>query len=446
MSTHDLKVRKHDYLENLREKVNASEFSYFQKDWVEIQNGNIESSGKSNEAIKEFCSSLKYGKSVIKALEIWTCGLNCAINEFKRDITSMEIRDFAYLTQFRLMEEGSELTDYLEWFFGEAIRTYVDENVTWSDQSFADLSDKNLFEPLKGALISRLNPVSKIYDKLRFSYGENRKRNHFKMGDLFIHDSEIRMIISADCDLIPRNDQNDNEPKVKVPRILTVGGVIKEFEDISLDKPELLYELLFKNSISKTIEWEKKDVCSHNITKDCSDDFSKIYDGKNWYNYHATLRPQYAKNIQSKVLGDLSRVGLEVTPPIIVPPVPVSAFIKGKDFKFHKLPEFENSFVSVLFAAKRKNEDKKENFILFQNEYVESLIEWLKNNQDEYKHLTSVQDVLDAEEDFKNCMVNLGLKLSKSGEFGIYTEFQNKYDPVKVKVKWLKFLVDLPKG
>src|SRR3546814_5618679 len=99
----------------------------------------------------DVCSSDLFGSVLQRALVKWRAGAADALNAFIGEIGSLDPKDFAYLFRFRLLGEGQRMSDYLEWIFGEGLKTLVDEKVEWGDGSFARLDEKGLSSSIEGA-------------------------------------------------------------------------------------------------------------------------------------------------------------------------------------------------------------------------------------------------------------------------------------------------------
>ena len=431
-----LEKTKKSYFDGLRGSVNAIQFDFVHKSWFEMKGKNITVRPQATRVLEKICNSLEIGRIVNKSINIWFRGAKRGIKSLKQDISSMELEDFAYLKRFRLNNEDVSFKDYLEWLFGEAMRSYVDEKVEWNDPCFEDIENDKLIQSIKGAQQSKLSPVSKIFYKIRVSDSKNRKRTRFCMGDLFTFNDKIRMVITPDCDLVIRKKSK----KGYKGSMLTVGGDILEFEKIDSYIPEFV----IIDSISKTINWKVKDITSHQFGDGRTKNFDLLKHNGDDYKYIGTLRPLFAKNIQDSVLSDLSRVALEVAPAVTIP-APVSAFVLNKKNKYEKLQSIDEAVVRVLFAVSKSHKTNEVHRIFFQTEYVENLLSWMVNHKDKSGIIkSSIDKILDDKDDFKKCMTETGLKVNKnSTKYGIYAIFKKNNN--KKRHYWMKFVVDLSK-
>ena len=268
------------------------------------------------------------------------------LKELYEELRDLDVKDFAYLLRFRLYEEGEPFADYLEWFLGESLRAVVDNRVEWNTEEFSRLNARELTDAIEGAHPVPSSRIAHFFDRMRFNSRRNRARVRFGLGDLFIAPDKksVRMVITADCDLVVRDGSRGAN------RLLTVGGTIRGMGD----EKALAGDLIFYGT-PKALTWNLKDVASHDF-----DDMSELQVGETTYSYYATMRALAAQGIQKEVLGDLARVGLAV-PPTVDVGAPVKVYLKKKVEKRPQLTELDDleEAHAQVFMPRGGSSDKK---------------------------------------------------------------------------------------
>src|SRR3546814_13373259 len=98
-----------------------------QKTWVTLDGQKLKIANDAADALLDTSQGFEFGSVLQRALVKWRAGAADALNAFIGEIGSLDPKDFAYLFRFRLLGEGQRMSDYLEWIFGEGLKTLVEE-------------------------------------------------------------------------------------------------------------------------------------------------------------------------------------------------------------------------------------------------------------------------------------------------------------------------------
>ena len=437
MSSKMLHTEIEKYLGDILGKINAVQFGFVCKDWFNKDGvaGNIDTPAVN--AMTVLCESLEFGRSLKGALEAWEEATSDAVKEQKRLVSSMNILDFAYLKRYRLKKERVSVSNYLKWFLGESIQSLITEHKNWSNPHFENLENNELISSLKGAQPIHTLETLELYKRVRII--NNLNRQHYSMGDVFVKKEDIRMIFSPECDLVPRkNGEGDENSKLKpkAPYMLSVGGKIINFTE----KNAQINEIIVIDNKIRSIDWKLHDICSH---KSCEDPstisyIDPILNKAVNYEYKGTLRELYAKDIQTKVLSSLSRVGLSI-PPVLHINAKITTYLKTDTSFFDELKNLQDTSISIILP---EGENKDKCKVLFHENYVDTLIDQLGNyrNTNIYKNNQNFKNFL-SDQDLKKKMLKKGFELSETSTYK--TGVVLKRDKSKVEKSWLKFVIDL---
>lgn len=345
MSSHEVAHRMDDFRRDVSQDsgdVFAARFDFLQKKEVATtQDGHITIEAGALDALLGIVQSFAFGRAAFMALRQWKIGVDQAIVSVWRDINALKVKDFAYLTRFRLAQEGMNLSEYLEWFFSECLNDAIVRAVNWNHQGFndIDLADGPANQ-VRGAFDGATDQVAIMFDRVRVEKPRNTARRNHRMGDLFIGkrnpgDRMIRAILTPDCDLLIRKSG-----KAKAVRVLTVGGVLRDIH--ASDAP--LADFLLIDDKPQCVRWNLKDVRTYDFNQ-----WPKpAADGRIW-KFLGTLRPLYAYELRARALEDLARFGLNV-PPALGSSAAAKAIVSGedRDFEFPLAPHGQAACSLVL--------------------------------------------------------------------------------------------------
>ena len=428
MSVRQAEEFAQSYRGDLEGKVTRLRFGFFDKKWV-VQTGNeLSVSADAADVLIDTSGSFSFGRDLESALRGWKDGAEEGLKQLYKELREFDLKDFAYLLRFRLYEESVPFADYLEWFLGESLRAEVDNQVDWSASEFSNLNDRKLTESIRGADPMPSQRMGRSYDRIRFSHTHvNRVRHRFCFGDVFLdpEKNDVRMVITPDCDLVSREN---NERNAKT--LMTVGGTIHGMNENRVYADNLVY----LDDTINSIEWHIKDLMSHKFG-----DISRIKVNATEYEYFASMRTIPAQSVQKLVLGDLARVGLAV-PPTVYVVAPVKIFVKMADKKnpWFKLESLEDARAQVFIP--RGGSDRKM-FALFTTRFVRSLVARLGEiNKDDLsrEHQTHLKNWINQVEKVEEKMLEEGIELPNKGIFNMYASTESKN-----RKHWLNLVVNI---
>lgn len=426
MSSEDVADRKDAYLSRLEDRVMAIRSGFLLKGWVQGRGQELTASGEAADVLMDTSGSFEFGRALETALKVWKVGAEEALIQLFSELREFDVKDFAYLLRFRLYEEGEPFADYLEWFLGESLRAIVDGKVDWRSSEFRKLNDRTLTQAIEGAHPFPSPRLARFFHRLRFNSWERRSRGRFALGDVFVspdHKS-VRMVISPDCDLVPRNN------KPAAVRILTIGGSIRGLNE----QGAWAGELIFRNS-PRAIKWNYKDLRTHEFG-DCA---TLLVDEKP-FAYFASMRAMPAQTIQKAVLADLSRVGLAV-PPTVDVGAPVKVYFKRRVGNQGRVEELEGLREARAQAFMPRGGKDLKMRILFTPKFFRDLLARLQElSEDDVlcAHRESWRDWIAQSENVRSAMLRDGLEVP--GE--ALHKLQTSVGTPKGKA-WLEIVVDI---
>lgn len=306
-------------------KVFASRFGFFRKSDVHVEPLPADAPQGRPEPIAvirpgadvllDVVQSHPFGLQLHNALLMWLTSSTEAVGKMRKEIEELELKDFAYLVNYRLAQEGMSLFDYLEWFFGECLLGSI--GMLTADKARRPSREKldKHADLVEGAYEGRTEKIGELYHRARID--TNLNPAHMRMGDLYVPSAEaaptrIWAVLTPDCDLILRDG------KRAVDRFLTVEGQLRPY-----DAPKSsLADFIILGKFQYSIEWKLRNLATR-------ENFGDL-------RYCGTLRPLYAQDLQNQVLENLGRVGLAVAP-VIRMNGHFRLFIRKGDSKLHAI-------------------------------------------------------------------------------------------------------------
>ena len=339
-------------------------FQFLEKRLLREEEGNIAIDHVAADVLLDTIQGYLFGKVLQQAFLQWKVGAESALKTFMDNVGNLDTRDFAYLLRFRLREEGQPLSEYLEWLFGECLKSVIEEKINWEHDSFSRLDgNENMEEKIEGAFEGASNNIAELFDRVRV----NRRRPasngyRYQLGDLFVQPSErhIRIVITPDCDLVVRNG------KTRVNSVLTMGGTLHTFDDESVAADDLI---LWEEK-AYSIRWNPKDLQTYPIQG------NDAIGNNNELQFLGTLRPLYAQKMQRQALTDLSSIGLPVAPAIGINAT-ATAWIKTKDVT-NPFKEIEIDSSTLATIIPPRTGQKNGHRILLRRRFVNELIDQLR--------------------------------------------------------------------
>lgn len=432
MSSHSVRKEAASFRQEIaegRKKLFASRFKYISKDDLEEEeDGSITVESAAADALLDIAQSHRYAGSIEEALQQWRNGVDAAVEEIWSTITDLELRDYAYLSRFRLAEEEQPFSSYLDWFLGEVLVDSVGRSVKWDHSSFKSLdagaTKNNAGGAIEGAFDGPTDRIAELYFRARVDARPGRQGTDMRTGDLYVHKDrpeEILAVVTPDCDLMLRDG------KRKAKRMMVVAGVIQK-----INAPD--------SSIADYIQLGRKKAA--NIVWDPKDIRTLEYDaiGADTHSLVGTLRPLYAQELQRKVLSDLGRVGLAVAPALAMT-AKASIVFAGANGPI-KVTLANRGKASCVVIPKRGGSDKAR--IIYQRGFASDLLDKIFTQPvgslvaDANAHLGSLRNAKTQQQ--------LLDKLCRDGQsdgeeaFGIKTSL--KGEDTKGKIPWCQILVE----
>ncbi len=365
MSSHAVADRAPNFRKEVRGGENpifASRFQYMAKeDLKEDQNGRIEIEPGAADALLDIAQRHAFAGSIEDALTHWKNGVDIAVGDVWKTITELELKDFAYLSRFRLADEGQPLSTYLEWFFGEVLVDAIARSVSWNVPSWAALDNSpkkgSPGSQIEGAFDGPTGAIAKLYYRARVDERPARENKDMRVGDIYIgaNDGEVLAVVTPECDLIVRRNG-----RRAAPRLTAVAGSLQP-----LSGPETsVADFLIRNKELVNVVWNTKDVRTIEYESIGSD-------GR--YRLLGTLRPLYAYELQRRVLNELGRVGLAVAPAMAVN-ARASVVVRGKAGP-KMLDLGSEADASCAVIPRRGGTDKPR--VIYRRSFVNGLLERL---------------------------------------------------------------------
>ena len=369
MSSEGVKARADEFRKSVnasaeKERVLALRFRFLKKDWIKEGNPDLEIDTDAADSLLDTAQGYQFGKVLQQALVTWRQGAENAMERFFKGMGNLGPKDFAYLFRFRLQDEGEQMSDYLEWMFGENIRALIDESVDWRSAAFSELDKPELSAAIEGAFDGPSKQIAEMFHRTRLNNAETRARTRYALGDIYLcsDNKTVRAVVTPDCDLVPRSG------KTKVKEILTMGGELRSFDQESASADQFI----FLNKRARSLKWNTKDLKTFPAQGETS-----LHEDNN-FKLIGTLRPIYAQEMQRLALTDLSRVGVAVAPTLGVD-AKITAWLRVKAETGQKL-EFEDLKIGTANTAtiilERGSVDHGHT-VLLRRSYVHTLLEKL---------------------------------------------------------------------
>lgn len=433
MSSHSVRQEAAKFRQEInqdRNKLFASRFQYISKDDLdEGDDGSIEIESVAADALLDIAQNHKFAGAVEEALLLWQVGVDRAVKEVWDKITDLELKDYAYLSRFRLAEEGQPFSSYLEWFLGEVLVDSIARSVKWDHASFTALdagaTSTNAGGQIEGAFDGTTDRIAELYFRARVDARPAREGKDLRTGDLYVHaevPDEILAIITPDCDLVLR------DKKRKAKRMMAVAGVVQPIN--APDSSIADYIQLGKRKAANVV-WNSKDLRTIEYEHIGADAFRLV----------GTLRPLYANELQRRVLTDLGRVGLAVAPALAMT-ARASVIVAGADGKFTKLPVAQKKKASCVVIPKRGAADKPR--IIYHRSFASDLLDKLLALADEAltpeaKSYLGPLKASQKQQVFLDKLCRDG-QLEGDAAFGIVSSLQPQ--KTKGQVPWCQILVE----
>lgn len=366
MSSHHVVKDKSDEFRrdarDIKEPIFASRFHFMAKDDLTVGDDDvIEIKHDATNALLDIAQCHIFSGAIEDALIHWKNGVDSAIADVWKNITELELKDFAYLSRFRLAEEGQSLSSYLEWFFGEVIVDAIARKVDWSKPSFMILDQSALKSTpgsqIEGAFDGSTEKIAELYYRARVDERKEREGKDLRLGDVYSSskENEVLAVLTPDCDLVRRKDRR------AAPRLTVVAGTIQP-----LNAPDSsIADFIKKGNIPYNIVWDTKDVRTVEYDTIGAEGNVQLL---------GTLRPLYAQELQRRVLNEFARVGVAVAPAMAVT-AKAEGVVRGVNGSI-PLPLSKPDQASCAVIPKRGGSDRPR--IIYHRSFVQEMLEQLE--------------------------------------------------------------------
>lgn len=337
-------------------------------------------------------------------------------SHFINSIKSLSLEDYAYIQNLSLMADGHPLGDYMLTIFSahlgsvlfemnESVRrqqAVIDQlsferlpiNMTMPSPQLVDMYDSALFNKNVGDISHHPalpNQASNSGTETEISILYSGEQPNLSLGLLFINskENEVRMVINADCDLA--YSVNRKRRVEADTSILLVPGKLQELIQGQPIPDGIRTEFFRFQEKSFRINWQITKLMSvkykDTVALLTADGFSP----------YARLRPPYALEIQRAFAANLTRIGLPVAPPFMMPArVKILRKSGAKDVEPILAESADLAFL-VLFKDSQEIENKHQMRCYFTASFGQELKRVVFSLIDMYQQLHDESSELDAD-------------------------------------------------
>lgn len=339
MSSHEVEARAEEYRSRIRGDVDKqdlvykSQFFFLEKAQLKFGEGDaIAMEQPASDVLLDIFQSFEFGRALNGSLDTWLKASTNSVTKIRDEIVHLSLKDFAYLVKFRLGDEGQDLLDYLEWFFGQCLLDQIGKTVDgipelagWSKQLEAAAIQ------VEGAFDGATTKVAELYHRVRIEGLRRTGRPNYRMGDLYVVEAggtrSVAAIITPDCDLIFRGTKRN------VQRITTIAGKLTSYDGPTSAVSNFILVRENETDVHYNVNWNVKDLRTWDLMPpsgpvegmaaegEAEEELGETFwpqpnasDGSR--TFIGTLRPLYAQQLQREVLHDFGRVGVPVAPAI----------------------------------------------------------------------------------------------------------------------------------
>jgi hypothetical protein len=274
--------------------------------------------------------------------------MDSARNVFEGQINSLSISDYAYIQKLCLEDEEHPLGNYVLWLFGEHYIHLLSEALRDQRKAINNISIDDL--PPSQFIPSLV--LAEIYNSALFENVSDADELQF--GDIFVKDKDVRIVINPECSLVRDVDgdlsiillhgelveHSKSDPKKTAPNIRT------EMFQLEIEDAKKSFRIAWY--LNRFDSFKYKEVKA--IVKDRG--FEKVF----------RLKLPNALQIQNAFSSNLTRVGINVAPPIYSP-LKVEVFCEGTDGKAEQLLPLGDNLAYLFFVKRQDKCALKSDFI-----------------------------------------------------------------------------------
>lgn len=440
MSSHENTAAAASYRHNISGKVYASRFGFMPKKQVEKDQQKFKFGDEALTTILDVFQSYKFGRGLHVAFERWGAAAASAVVQMQTQISNLELRDIAYLTRFRLADEGQDVWEYLEWLLAECLTDELGKQLDKQpDSSALAYLTKEDAKEIGGAFDGPTETVAKLYHRVRIEDKRTAERKNFRLGDIYLRseqgkEPEIIAVMNPDCDLMLRPN---GERGAKT--LLTLHGTL---EDFNLPKTSI-GDFIIIDGVPKNVSWDYK----HVRTIGFDGPMAKAGLSLAPYRFLGSLRSLYGQEIQANLLNQLGRVGVAV-PPALAFSASVKLYCRRKNGDPLELPLGDATVTQCYFVPARQSSHTGK--AVFTHKFVQNLMSAIEKID---KEILQQEDVAILEKivspKVQQSIVNstyAGISLDAPICEGVFLTAKSPYKPPKDSKNplWVVMSVSIP--
>lgn len=441
MSSHLHSLKAKDYRASLKQGVFASRFTFIAKTKVQMaKSGEITLEEDVAEALLDIFQSYQFSRGLDAFLECWTASAKSAVETIEGHISNLDLREIAYLVQFRLAGEGQNLPEYLEWFLGE---TLLDKLCAHIDMDPVASNFKNMLSPeiaghVESAFDGPTDNIAKMYHRVRIDSRRPEPRGNFRLGDLYLVKKDsipksVLAIMNPDCDLILRPNG-----KRAIDEALMVIGELQKF-----DAPQTSAgDYLLIDDMPFNINWKYKKIRSFPFSGFLESPGLSVEN----YTYLGALKPLYAQEIQRNLLHTLGRVGVYVPPAIAIS---ASAKVEVKSSTNTKVvvPICGAAKTACYFFPSRGGTDK--GVVVFKRSFISGFMTAIQDLKPEDLHDSGLEKLKAMKEipGYEHMLIFVkGIKIGEVFSSGILVTDKKAIKLVEAPWCWISISIEEPEA
>jgi hypothetical protein len=298
MSSHEVEARAEEYRSRIRGDVDKqdlvykSQFFFLEKAQLKFGEGDaIAMEQPASDVLLDIFQSFEFGRALNGSLDTWLKASTNSVTKIRDEIVHLSLKDFAYLVKFRLGDEGQDLLDYLEWFFGQCLLDQIGKTVDgipelagWSKQLEAAAIH------VEGAFDGATTKVAELYHRVRIEGLRRTGRPNYRMGDLYVVEvggtRNVAAVITPDCDLIFRGTKRN------VQRITTVAGKLTPYDGPTSAVSNFILLRENETDVYYNVNWNVKDLRTWDLMPPSGPDEGMAAEGEAEEKIGETFWPQ----------------------------------------------------------------------------------------------------------------------------------------------------------
>ncbi len=267
--------------------------------------------------------SIEEGRKIQQFVERYDGAIHGIAADFQKKIRGLSLEDYAYIQKMSLQGEGQPLGDYVLWLFG----MYFSHLLGRSNPEGRKVVDAMVFSHIPDALsapspdfvglyqnvvsesVEDLGTHPRLSERERMRLGDNAPPDAH-CGDLFFRDDgAVRMIATAECDLLYAPEPESERPFVPEQPVLLVPGELQQ-HPVPVSDEATSTEFVEIEGKNHRIVWKLKRFA----TVPAGELRGLKRDG---FQRRRRLRMPFCHDVQQALSRDIERIGLPVAPPMI---------------------------------------------------------------------------------------------------------------------------------